>query len=69
MEEISKFLCPSNVFDIYQSAEDLDMPRLKNNCLKYMAENLEEVCTLYSDSARYHSQDICPSNSQELYKN
>jgi hypothetical protein len=34
-------------------------------CLKYMAENLEEVCTLYSDSARYHSQDICPSNSQE----
>lgn len=43
MEEISKFLYPSNFLDIYQSAEDLDMPRLKNNCLKYMAEKLEEV--------------------------
>jgi hypothetical protein len=46
MEEISKFLYPTNVLAIYQSAEDLDMPKLKNTCTKYMVEKLEEVCTL-----------------------
>ncbi len=48
MEEISKFLYPTNVLAIYQSAEDLDMPKLKNTCTKYMVEKLEEVCTLCS---------------------
>ncbi|XP_063398994.1 uncharacterized protein LOC134683614 [Mytilus trossulus] len=42
-EEISKYIDPSNVLDIYQTSMELDIPRLINSCTKYMADEYEQM--------------------------
>ncbi|XP_071181799.1 uncharacterized protein [Mytilus edulis] len=44
-EEISKYIDPSNVLDIYQTSVELDIPRLINSCTKYMADEYEQMIT------------------------
>ncbi|CAC5400593.1 ABTB1 [Mytilus coruscus] len=59
LEEISKYIYPSNVLDIYQSSVELDMPRLKNSCSKYMADELEQMIT-FPEFEMFIRQQLSP---------
>ncbi|XP_052066356.1 uncharacterized protein LOC127706000 [Mytilus californianus] len=58
-EEISKYIYPSNVLDIYQTSVELDMPRLINSCTKYMADEYEQMIT-FPEFEMFIRQQLSP---------